>query len=52
MNRIRKVTSNELCAKLGVPQGCTLGPIYILVPVNNFQYCTSTAYISLFADDT
>jgi len=52
MDCIRKVYSEEIWTKVGVPQRSILGPILFLIFINNIQDCVSNSELCLFADDT
>ena len=44
--------SNSQSVSCGVPQGSTLGPLLILIYVNDLPNCFSTVSPRMFADDT
>ena len=49
---VDNVKSNPLSIQCGVPQGSTLGPLLLLIYINDMPNCLVKANIRTFADDT
>ena len=50
--QINGTISSEQLIKCGVPQGSILGPLFILLYINDLPQCLNKTKPRLFADDT
>jgi ribonuclease P/MRP protein subunit RPP40 len=49
---LRRVNSGNHCNRFGAPQGSVVGPLLVLVYVNDIGNSVPAAKVKLFADDT